>query len=85
MTLVLTSHQPSPRPVQVCFAAAVPVAWRGEERLYYMGGNGPHSGARNSSFGLATLRRDGYAAVRASATTSDPSPPSTLWLNMPES
>lgn len=40
-----------------------------------MGGNGPHSGARNSSFGLATLRRDGYAAVRASATTSDPSPP----------
>ena len=50
-----------------------------------MGGNGPHSGARNSSFGLATLRRDGYAAVRASATTSDPSPPSTLWLNMPES
>lgn len=29
-----------------------------------MGGNGPHSGARNSSFGLATLRRDGYAAVR---------------------
>ena len=38
-----------------------------------MGGNGPHSGARNSSFGLATLRRDGYAAVRASATTSDPS------------
>ena len=38
-----------------------------------MGGNGPHSGTRNSSFGLATLRRDGYAAVRASATTSDPS------------
>ena len=59
----------------MCFAAAVPVAWHGEERLYYMGGNGPHSGARNSSFGLATLRRDGYAAVRASATTSDPSPP----------
>ena len=48
----------------VCFAAAAPVAWRGEERLYYMGGNGPHSGERNSSFGLATLRPDGYAALR---------------------
>ena len=59
--------------MQVCFAAAAPVAWQGKERLYYMGGNGPHSGARNSSFGLATLRRDGYAAVRTSATTSGPS------------
>jgi len=31
-----------------------------------MGGNGPHSGARNSSFALATLRADGYAALRGS-------------------
>ena len=28
-----------------------------------MGGNGPHNGPRNSSFGLATLRTDGYAAL----------------------
>ena len=27
-----------------------------------MGGNGPHSGARNSSFALATLRPDGFAS-----------------------
>ena len=31
-----------------------------------MGGNGPHSGARNSSFALATLRKDGYAALSGS-------------------
>jgi hypothetical protein len=28
-----------------------------------MGGNGPHSGARNSSFALATLRPDGFAGL----------------------
>ena len=50
----------------VCFAAAAPVAWHGEERLYYFGGDGPHSGERKSSFGLATLRLDGYAALRGS-------------------
>ena len=50
----------------VCFAAAAPVAWHGEERLYYFGGDGPHSGERKSSFGLATLRPDGYAALRGS-------------------
>ena len=31
-----------------------------------MGGNGPHSGYRNSSLGLATLRRDGYASLMGS-------------------
>ena len=31
----------------------------GVARVYYMGGNGPHGGARNSSFALATLRPDG--------------------------
>ena len=67
--------------MQVCFAAASPVAWQGEERLYYMGGNGPHSGARNSSFGIATLRRDGYAAVRASATPDPSSCPQPLSLS----
>jgi len=52
----------------VCFAAASPVTWQGEERIYYMGGNGPHSGERNSSLGLATLRQDGFAAVSGSGT-----------------
>ena len=31
-----------------------------------MGGNGPHNGARNSSFALATLREDGFAGVAGS-------------------
>jgi hypothetical protein len=48
----------------VCFAAASPASWDGETRIYYMGGDGPHSGVRNSSFGVATLRADGYAGVR---------------------
>lgn len=47
----------------ICFAAARPVSLGGRELLYYMGGNGPHSGARNSSLGLATLRADGFAAL----------------------
>ena len=61
----------------ICFAAASPVAWADgavgspsgrvtHERIYYMGGNGPHSGARNSSLGLAKLRKDGYAGVGGS-------------------
>ena len=50
----------------ICFAAATPVAFQGEERVYYMGGDGPHSGDRNSSFALATLRKDGYAGVAGS-------------------
>jgi len=54
----------------VCFAAAVPVTTDDGERLYYMAGNGPHSGDRNSSFGLATLRRHGYAGVRGSGTAT---------------
>ena len=54
---------PSAFDSHVCFAAASPVAWRGAERIYYMGGNGPHSGARNSSLGMATLRQDGYAGL----------------------
>ena len=48
----------------ICFAAASPSAWGGSERLYYFGGNGPHSGERNSLLGVATLRKDGYAGVR---------------------
>ena len=51
----------------ICFAAAPvhdPIAK--QEMLFYMGGNGPHNGARNSSFALATLREDGFAGVRGS-------------------
>ena len=40
----------------ICFAAATPFADAdGVARVYYMGGNGPHSGERNTSLGLATL------------------------------
>merc|ERR1719253_164043 len=52
----------------VCFAALRPVNTPAGERIYYMGGNGPHSGARNSSFGLANLRSDGYAGFQGSGT-----------------
>ena len=38
----------------------------GNVRVYYMGGNGPHNGARNTSLGLATLRRDGFAGIKGS-------------------
>jgi len=48
----------------ICFASK-PVSLDGAERIYYMGGNGPHNGARNSSLGLATLRTDGFAGVQA--------------------
>ena len=54
----------------ICFAAATPVSHAGGERLYYMGGNGPHSGARNSSLGVATMRADGYAALTAAGAGS---------------
>eukprot|EP01052_Picozoa_sp_SAG31_P022778 SAG31_NODE_1832_length_7148_cov_5.322315_2_plen_659_part_00 len=47
----------------ICFAAQHPVTVGNEERIYFMGGNGPHSGVRNTSFGLATTRRDGFAAL----------------------
>eukprot|EP01043_Picozoa_sp_COSAG02_P033299 COSAG02_NODE_2265_length_9290_cov_136.371628_7_plen_286_part_00 len=32
-------------------------------RVYYMGGNGPHNGPRNTSLGMSTLRMDGFAGV----------------------
>ena len=43
------------------------------EWLYYMGGDGPHDGARNSSFALATLRPDGFASVRGHGSFTTPS------------
>lgn len=48
----------------ICFGSK-PLLMANEERIYYMGGNGPHSGARNSSFGLATLRKHGFAGLSA--------------------
>ena len=47
----------------ICFAAASPVELKDEVRIYYMGGNGPHNGARNSSLGLATLPVDRFAGL----------------------
>ena len=53
----------------ICFAAAHPTLGpEGDVRLYYMGGNGPHNGARNSSLGLATLRKDGFAGLSGTGT-----------------
>ena len=41
----------------ICFAAASPIKMKdGSARVYYMGGNGPHNGARNTSLALATLK-----------------------------
>ena len=49
----------------VCFAAHMPMKMPdGSSRIYYMGGNGPHSGARNSSFAVATLPADRYAGLK---------------------
>ena len=51
----------------ICFAAAFPVREErdGSTRIYYMGGNGPHNGDRNSSLGLATLPSwDHFAGIR---------------------
>eukprot|EP01084_Bolivina_argentea_P301213 519588_1 len=47
----------------ICFAAGYPIVVDNMVRLYYMGGNGPHYGNRNSSFALATMRMDGFAGL----------------------
>jgi len=39
-------------------------------RVYYIGGNGPHSGERNSSLGLATLGPDRYAGLSGSGSVT---------------
>ena len=61
----------------VIFAAARPFRHgsgaAAAEWMYYMGGNGPHDGARNSSLGLATLRPDGFASVRGHGSFTTPS------------
>eukprot|EP00483_Globobulimina_turgida_P007360 UN07374 len=47
----------------ICFTAGYPVVIDGTVRLYYFGGNGPHSGQRESFFAMATMRMDGFAGV----------------------
>ena len=48
----------------VCFAAHLPLRMAdGSSRLYYMGGDGPHSGERKSALGLATMDPDRFAGV----------------------
>merc|ERR1719329_416930 len=62
----------------ICFASAYPVRLvdNSEVRIYYMGGDGPHYSPatgllhRNTSFGLATIRPDGFVGVRAYGTGS---------------
>jgi hypothetical protein len=49
------------------YAAACPVIGEQEIRLYYGGGNGPHSNWRDGCLALATLRPDGFAGMRAAA------------------
>merc|ERR1712023_373578 len=51
----------------ICFAAKPVVGPDGDIWPYYMGGDGAHNGFRNSSLGLATLRPDGFAGIRADA------------------
>ena len=64
---------PSDFDSHIIFAAAMPFRHGDSEWLYYMGGDGPHSGARNSSFALATLRPDGFASVRGRGIFRTPS------------
>lgn len=48
-----------------CFAAK-PVEVQGEGvRIYFMGGDGPHFGRRNTTFAMAKLRSDGFVGVRS--------------------
>eukprot|EP01079_Euglenida_sp_SAG-EU17-18_P001301 gene1301-2725_t len=61
-------YETNPFDSHVCFAAHSPVSSGDMEWVYYMGGNGPHSGARNTSLALATLRKartvpDGFASL----------------------
>eukprot|EP01052_Picozoa_sp_SAG31_P053396 SAG31_NODE_13669_length_854_cov_1.112583_1_plen_163_part_00 len=56
----------------VCFAAHMPLKMPdGSSRIYYMGGNGPHSGARNSSFALATLPPDRFAGLKGTGRVAE--------------
>lgn len=48
----------------IIFSAHLPFAEDNHLRIYYMGGNGPHNGPRNTSLGLATLRLDGFGGLK---------------------
>ena len=50
------------------YAAAYPVILPDEIRLYYGGSNGPHTAWRDGGLGLARLRPDGFAGLRAEGT-----------------
>ena len=61
----------------ICFAAGSPLRLEDEVRVYYMGGDGPHYSPawpsplhRNSSFGLATLRQDGFIGIKATSSSN---------------
>ena len=45
------------------FAAAYPISYQGELRLYYGGSNGTHGSRRDGFFCLARLRPDGFAGL----------------------
>ena len=45
------------------YAAAYPVSYQGELRLYYAGSNGTHGSWRDGFFCLARLRPDGFAGL----------------------
>lgn len=66
-----TSGGTNPFDSHVIFAASYPKKMAdegGNVRVYYMGGNGPHSGQRNSSFALAIMRPDGFVSVDGTGT-----------------
>ncbi len=47
------------------YAAAYPIIQKDKILVYYGGSNGPHTGWRNSSLCLATIRKDGFAGYEA--------------------
>jgi len=54
----------------IIFAADAPIPVNDTIRVYYMGGNGPHNGPRNTSLGMMKLRMDGFAGLRGSGTVT---------------
>ena len=57
----------------IIFAASGVHRVNGTERVYYLGGNGPHYGVRNSSLGLAMFRTYGLAGIGPAQGVSSPS------------
>ena len=65
-----SSDSSNPFDSHIIFAAAYPIRMKDDDsvRVYYMGGNGPHGGERNSSFALTTMRPDGFVKVTGTGT-----------------